>query len=400
MLANTQPRVRISPAPPLISVSGIERTKEKLKSEPKKRKCPSLNPKTSEKLRHFKGTHLSVKEASITLGVTDKTIKRWCETGKLIAIPKPYGSSVTYQIPLQAIDLIISQREQAQTQIITKKTYEHPTYIKRWVCAMASGTVNGKVYSPLTIEDYKLHVVDTINQYKILSCETLQRALMSIPPEQYAKRSKRYKALICFGKYLLQQEAIEADFLTQATPLRPKPHKPPKRNNITANELVQVFNACKTTSERVTISLLAYTGLRATEACQLNIDDIDWASNSLIVRKGKGGKSRRVGLNKALITVLNRYLQEHPNSEALILNHERKRQTRHGLCRQVERIGKRVGHHVTPHVLRRAFVTINANKGRPLQMLQMACGHSNIKTTRDYCLTSEQEVINAMQEWD
>jgi site-specific recombinase XerD len=49
--------------------------------------------------------------------------------------------------------------------------------------------------------------------------------------------------------------------------------------------------------------------------------------------------------------------------------------------------------------MRPAFVTINANKGRSLVMLQMACGHADIKTTRDYCRTSEQEMDKAMQEW-
>ncbi len=70
-----------------------------------------------------------------------------------------------------------------------------------------------------------------------------------------------------------------------------------------------------------------------------------------------------------------------------------------GFYQRLERLGTKAGVKVSPHALRRAFVTINANKGRPLQMLQMACGHSNITTTRSYCLTSENEVIEAMKGW-
>ena len=73
---------------------------------------------------------------------------------------------------------------------------------------------------------------------------------------------------------------------------------------------------------------------------------------------------------------------------------------RYGLRDRLERIGKKTGVKVTAHALRRAFVTINSNKGRPLVMLQMACGHADIQTTRSYCMTSEQEVIDAMKEWD
>jgi site-specific recombinase XerD len=72
---------------------------------------------------------------------------------------------------------------------------------------------------------------------------------------------------------------------------------------------------------------------------------------------------------------------------------------RDNLYQLLQQIGKRAKVKVSPHALRRAFVTINANKGRPLQMLQMACGHSKITTTMSYCQTSEQEVIDAMKDW-
>lgn len=67
---------------------------------------------------------------------------------------------------------------------------------------------------------------------------------------------------------------------------------------------------------------------------------------------------------------------------------------------KLSRIGKRAGVHVSPHMLRRAFVTINANKGRSLVMLQMAWGHADITTTRSYCQTTEEEVIQAMKAWE
>jgi len=73
--------------------------------------------------------------------------------------------------------------------------------------------------------------------------------------------------------------------------------------------------------------------------------------------------------------------------------------TRDGLLNRIRRLGKKLNIDVSPHALRRAFVTINANKGRSLVMLQMACGHSDIKTTRSYCKTTEEEVIREMKNW-
>ena len=66
---------------------------------------------------------------------------------------------------------------------------------------------------------------------------------------------------------------------------------------------------------------------------------------------------------------------------------------------KIERVSKHFDFHFTPHALRRAFVTINVNKGRPLVHLQIACGHADITTTRSYCQTSEDEVLEAMQNW-
>jgi site-specific recombinase XerD len=53
---------------------------------------------------------------------------------------------------------------------------------------------------------------------------------------------------------------------------------------------------------------------------------------------------------------------------------------------------------VHPHALRRAYVTINANKGVPLKALQESCGHSDLKTTSDYCRTSKEEALAIMKQ--
>jgi site-specific recombinase XerD len=72
---------------------------------------------------------------------------------------------------------------------------------------------------------------------------------------------------------------------------------------------------------------------------------------------------------------------------------------RHGIQQRIQRLGLQANIAVNPHALRRAFVTINANQGKPLVMLQMACGHNDIATTRSYCMTTEDEVVLAMADW-
>lgn len=66
---------------------------------------------------------------------------------------------------------------------------------------------------------------------------------------------------------------------------------------------------------------------------------------------------------------------------------------------KIRRLSASAGLKISPHGLRRSFVTINAGKGKPLNHLRIACGHSDITTTQGYCMTSEDEVLKAMKNW-
>jgi site-specific recombinase XerD len=101
----------------------------------------------------------------------------------------------------------------------------------------------------------------------------------------------------------------------------------------------------------------------------------------------------------ALTEYLGSRVEQSPE-EYLFLKTNGKPMDRIGIACRLGKLSRKTGIPVTPHTLRRAFVTINANKGRPLPMLQIACGHSDITTTRSYCLTTEDETIEAMQSWD
>ena len=177
---------------------------------------------------------------------------------------------------------------------------------------------------------------------------------------------------------------------------------PPKRLGVDESSLEKIIQGCSSTMDKLLIMLLSSTGLRASEACNLKLDDIELPKGVLVVRQGKGNKIRHIGLSPKLVTIIQAYVDQCHNKTQTpyLLHHRGIPLTRHGLHRRVMRIGSSVGMPLSPHSLRRSFVTINANKGRPLVMLQIACGHSDIKTTRSYCLTSEQEVVEAMQGWD
>jgi integrase/recombinase XerD len=279
-------------------------------------------------------------------------------------------------------------------------TNSHFDYINPWVNAMATGLIAGKPFSPEVIEDYHSYIKTHFKTSQIVSLETLKAGLMKIPVVKFATREHYFKALVCFGKFLIAEGILEDSFLTDSKRYKPRRHLPPKRLTVDEEGLQMLLSACESLYERALLTLLSNTGLRATELCNLKVGDLELDKGYLTVRLGKGNKSRVVGLNQLTVDVLRAYLRTiTPKQTLAFVNNVGLPLDRNGLYQRLERIGKKSGVKVNPHALRRAFVTINANKGRPLQMLQMACGHSSIKTTMGYCQTSELELIEAMKGW-
>jgi integrase/recombinase XerD len=264
---------------------------------------------------------------------------------------------------------------------------------------MQRGLMTGKPFSPLTIRDYETYVRCFLKARPGVSFETLEAELSKVPAAQYGKRFKLYKGVLCFGKFLIRQGALEKSFLEEAKPLFPKRHAPPKRTVLNEAQLKQLLEAARTPFQKTMLTVLAGTGLRASEAVGLKRTDVDLERGVLAVRKGKGNKTRTLGLSPALVSALASYF-ETVSSDWVFSDEAGKPLGRTSLYHRLQRLGDRVGVEVSPHSLRRAFVTINASKGRPLVYLQKSCGHSDIRTTMGYCLTTEQEVVEAMKGWD
>ncbi len=353
---------------------------------------------TSAKLPQLPAGFLAVSEAAKSLNKSVDTVTRWCQTGKLPAIPRRYGLKVTYLVPSASVQLM--QREDEAVPHTSAKSIEpHSSYVDTWIQAMERGLMTGKPFSPLTVQDYETFVRSFLRSQPVVSSGALGAELLKIPAVHYSKRFKLYKGVVCFSKFLIRERALDKVFLEEVKPLYPKRHLPPKRLGVDETQLGQLMSAAKTPLLRMMVIVLAGTGLRVSEAAALRRSDIDLGRRTLTVRLGKGNKTRRLGLVPVVMEAITAHM-ETVRSQWLFCDEAGEPISRTSIYHRLRRLGKRAGVSVSPHAMRRAFVTLNANKGRPLQMLQIACGHSDIKTTLGYCLTTEQEVIEAMRGWD
>lgn len=165
------------------------------------------------------------------------------------------------------------------------------------------------------------------------------------------------------------------------------------------------------------LELLYGCGIRNAELTGLNLDDIHWANEAILVR-GKGQKQRYVPLGDAAAHALRAYLVE--RSALLVAGSETRRVTTPALLvnlqlrglnkpggearlttRSVGRIVKKIAilrglsADVHPHTLRHAFGTHLLEEGADLRAIQELLGHERLSTTQRYTqlTTAQLEVV-------
>lgn len=156
---------------------------------------------------------------------------------------------------------------------------------------------------------------------------------------------------------------------------------------LTKNEIEAVVNAAKERGalEYHVITMLAFTGLRVSELCDLNTSDyIQNGDCYLRVRQAKGQKDRLVPLAGRVLAVLNPKPTDPPDSP-LITGYEGERLERGRIWRMVRRCGKEAGvANLYPHRLRHFCASEMLRQGVELRHISVLLGHSSIKTTEIY----------------
>jgi len=145
------------------------------------------------------------------------------------------------------------------------------------------------------------------------------------------------------------------------------------------------------------LELLYGTGLRVSEACALDLGDVDRDRHGvpmLLVRHGKGNKSRHVPIGGAADRALAAYLparqQLAATGSALFVNAGGRRLTPRSVQRMVKRwtIAGGVSADATPHSLRHSFATHLLDEGVDLRAIQELLGHASLGSTQIYTKVS------------
>ena len=232
-----------------------------------------------------------------------------------------------------------------------------------------------------------------------------------------ASAARALAAIRSWFKWLARTGRIERNAASLvATPRLPK-HLPRVPSIEQMNRVVDSVGedaASWPARDRAILELLYGCGIRNAELTGLNLEDIHWANEAILVR-GKGQKQRYVPLGDAAAEVLRGYLAERSArlaagngaaTPALFLNLRLRGLGKGGgslsgqarlTTRSVGRIVKRIAmlrglsSDVHPHTLRHAFGTHLLEEGADLRAIQELLGHERLSTTQRYTqLTTAQ----------
>jgi integrase/recombinase XerD len=169
---------------------------------------------------------------------------------------------------------------------------------------------------------------------------------------------------------------------------------------LSIDEVRQVLSACDTSRDKAIILLMVDTGLRRSEVCSLNWDDINLQSGICMVKNGKGKKDRSVVLGVVTRFSLISYRRTIPVSDKfpLFQTSNGKRLTPLGLMSVLLRLSNQTGIHISAHSLRRTFVVLSLRSGMSLAHVQALMGHRSPYMTLHYARLVDDDLLLAHQE--
>jgi integrase/recombinase XerC/integrase/recombinase XerD len=147
--------------------------------------------------------------------------------------------------------------------------------------------------------------------------------------------------------------------------------------------------------DRALFELAYASGLRAEELVVLDIDSIDFDSESVRV-EGKGGKTRIVPVGEHALRAVERYLDrgrpvlDAQSGRALLLSKSGRRLSTSDVRRRLRVWARRAAGgspaliDAHPHALRHSFATHLLEGGADLRTIQELLGHATISTTQVY----------------
>lgn len=237
-----------------------------------------------------------------------------------------------------------------------------------------------------------LHALLGERDWLQLKADDIRKAMATLHARGIGSRSlaRKLSSWRQFYDWLLQQQRIEVN---PCLGLRaPKLDKPlPKALPVDGTSaLLEHIPAEDSLSlrDRALFELMYSSGLRLSEAVNLDLADMDLQEQLLRVR-GKGNKIRLLPIGRTALDYLQRWLAERQaeaGCQAVFVGQHGRRLGARQVQKRLAEWSVRTGmdRHVHPHMLRHSFASHLLQSSGDLRAVQELLGHANLSTTQIY----------------
>lgn len=231
----------------------------------------------------------------------------------------------------------------------------------------------------------------------VLSSLKMLREFLGVEIKQYERSTvqRRLSVIKGFFKFLHREGHLEKNVAKLITLPRVQEKLP---YILKPEEAIRLIEGIPTTTLRhrrirAVVELLYSTGIRVSELAQLNHEDVDFKTGTILVR-GKGRKQRLVPMGRHCQIAITDYIdtllpdQKQGPKTPLFLNQEGERVSVRTVQRNLREVAIEVlgsaGVKVTPHTLRHSCATHLLSSGAGLREIQELLGHRSLVTTQKY----------------
>jgi integrase/recombinase XerC len=224
--------------------------------------------------------------------------------------------------------------------------------------------------------------------------QTLRSYLAYLIQQGFAKSSiaRRLSAIRSFYRYLMREQLISVS--PAATTVSPKLDKrlPVFLTVEEAERLVESpdLSTPQGQRDRALMELLYASGLRVSELVNMNVDQINLATNEIRVW-GKGSKERIVLIGGPAAKALEAYINQGrkellggKKNSALFVNRYGERILVRRVQKIISKYARNIHKSVHPHTLRHTFATHLLDGGADLKVVQELLGHADLSSTQIY----------------
>lgn len=146
------------------------------------------------------------------------------------------------------------------------------------------------------------------------------------------------------------------------------------------------------------------TGMRIGELLHLKVDDVFLKELEIRIQKGKGGKARRVPIQKTCAKILKQYLGERDDAatDALFISINEAPLNIRTFQENVQEYGRKAGItgvRVSPHTFRHTMAKFYILNGGDVFTLQQILGHSTLDMVRYYVELFSKDIKEQHQKY-